>query len=246
MRCSKPNGTNHPPGLTTYLLRDGENAKASFLRDTRIAILIENSKSVINDGSESDPDDVEYDYPNDNIQCISEDIKTYTQCLIDLNNSIECPATDPEYDDCHIPAIPASEGKDAHDYYAGLISANFPRASLDLVNILGKANWERYQRILDERRANTNAAAQELPQVGRANGTAPSVFAESRFHDSGLGSSVLAGTGYAPTIKSHMSSFMGGNESRIPPLSKEAKEGRPFPCHACGDYVCARTNQEWK
>jgi hypothetical protein len=163
-----------------------------------------------------------------------------------MNNSIECPATDPEYDDCHIPAIPALEGKDAHDYYASLISANFPRASLDLVNILGKANWERYQRILDERKANTNAAAQELPQVGRANYTAPSVFAESRFHDSGMGSSVLTGTAYAPTIKSHMSSFMGSNESRIPPLSKEAKEGRPFPCHACGNYVRARTNQELK
>jgi len=216
------------------------------LHGTRIATLIEKSKSVINDGSESDSDDVEYDYPNDNIRYIAEDIKTYTQCLIDLNNSIECPATDPEYDDCHIPAIPALEGKDAHDYYASLISANFPRASLDLVNILGKANRERYQRILDERKANTNATAQELPQVGRANGMAPSAFAESMFHDSGLSSSVLAGAAYAPRIKSHMSSFMGSNESRIPPLPKEAKEGWPFLCHACGNYVCAKTNQKWK
>lgn len=248
----KSNRINLPLGLITYVLCDQEDEKVSLLRDTRILNLIDESKCVIreaqgdSDGSQSDSDDSEYDDPNDNIQYVTEDIKTYTQCLVDLNNSIECPAIDSQYNDRHTPAILALEGKDAYGYYAGLVRTKFPRANSDLAKCLGKANWERRQRLQDERKANTNAAAQGLPQVRRADGMAPSVFAESTFHDSGLGSSVLARTRYTLTIKSHMSSFVGSNESRIPPLSKEAKEGQPFLCHACGNYVCARTNQEWK
>ena len=91
----KSNRINLPLGLITYVPRDQEDEKVSLLRDTRILNLIDESKCVIreaqgdSDGSRSDSDDSEYDYSNDNIQYVTEDIKTYTQCLVDLNNSIE-------------------------------------------------------------------------------------------------------------------------------------------------------------
>lgn len=220
--------------LINFVIRSDKDIKAAILRHTSIAVLLEESRYVISglqedsDGYESDSDDSEYNYPNDSIQATAEDIKTYIQCLVDLSSSISCPAMDPEYRD-QIPTLLTFEKRNAHDYYADLISTKFPQASSDLVDRLGKANWSRYQRIQAERIANASAEAQDIPQFEAA-----SVLAGSKFHDSGLGSSIPAQTTYAATIVSFISSLTDGNRPQIPPLPEEARKGQPFDCDACG------------
>lgn len=226
--------------LINFVIRSDKDIKAAILRHTSITVLLEESRYVISglqedsDGNESDSDGSEYNHSNDSIQATAEDIKTYIQCLIDLSSSINCPAMDPEYHD-QIPTLPALEKRNAHDYYADLISAKFPQASPDLVDRLGKANWSRYQRIQAERILNASAEAQDIPQFGAA-----SVLAGSKFHDSGLGSSSAA------TTVSYISSLTDGNRPRIPPLPEEARKGQPFDCDVCGKKIRVRNNREWK
>lgn len=232
--------------LINFVIRSDKDIKAAILRHTSIAVLLEESRYVISglqedsDGNESDSDDSEYNYPNDSIRATAEDIKTYIQCLVDLSSSINCPAMDPEYRD-QIPTLLTLEKRNAHDYYADLISNKFPQASPDLVDRLGKANWSRYQRIQAERIANASAEAQDISQFEAA-----SVLAGSKFHDSGLGSSIPAQTTYAATILSYISSLTDGNRPQIPPLPEEARKGQPFDCDACGKKIRARNNREWK
>ncbi|OCL08617.1 hypothetical protein AOQ84DRAFT_275333, partial [Glonium stellatum] len=158
---------------------------------------------------------------------IVEDVKTYTQCLMDLSSSIDCPARDPEYHD-QVPKLPALEKRNAHDYYADLIRIKFPKASVDLVKYLGEANWERYRRLEAERATNASTEMQDA-------------VAGSIFHDSGMGSSVPPRTIYAATDTSYMSSLADGDRPRIPPLSEDAKKGHLFEKHLYLDlrpYTC--------
>ncbi|OCK83246.1 hypothetical protein K432DRAFT_402228 [Lepidopterella palustris CBS 459.81] len=73
-----------------------------------------------------------------------------------------------------------------------------------------------------------------------------SVFARSKFYDSGVGSSLPAATAYAATIISYISSFANGSGPRTPPLSEEVNTGQPSECDACGNAISKRTNREWR
>jgi hypothetical protein len=66
----------------------------------------------------------------------------------------------------------------------------------------------------------------------------------SKFHDSGVGTSVQTGSLYAETVMTYRR--QGTHSVRIPPLSEEAKHGKPFDCLACGKEVTIRSNSAWK
>ncbi|KAF2131117.1 hypothetical protein P153DRAFT_384331 [Dothidotthia symphoricarpi CBS 119687] len=166
-----------------------------------------------------------------------ENIKTYTDCLVDLSPALECPAIDPEHDD--EPSVLRVEQRAAHEYHAELILAKYPNASFEMVDCLGKTSWARYQRMQQEREHNVHAYDYE--QRSRI------ADSKSKFQDSGLGTSIPpANSAYAETVISFMTGVTGGKRVQIPSLPAEAKNGSPFECHACGRRIRATTNREWR
>lgn len=222
-----------------------------MLRSSGAQVLYEQTKWILaghneNDsdsGSDSDSSGNELDMSS--VESVVGDIKTYTQCLVDLNAALECPATDPDHGEDE-PGIPRLEKRSAYDYYADLIIAKYPRASLEVVECLGKANWDRYQRMQLERSNNLNALTADIAEHPIS--VAPkSLLADSEFQDSGLGTSIPAQqSAYAETVLSFMSSISGGQHARMPPLPAEAKNGAPFECGACGKNIKITTNRAWR
>jgi hypothetical protein len=113
-------------------------------------------------------------------------------------------------------------------------------AADDLVNRVGKANYERYLRCQEQKAKNELG---DVPSDQTAMGVPDN--ASSKFHDSGIGSSLHAtASTYAETV---MSYGMGqGRRVRVPPLPTQAKQGVPFACVACGKWVKIATNSAWK
>ncbi|EON64584.1 hypothetical protein W97_03817 [Coniosporium apollinis CBS 100218] len=139
--------------------------------------------------------------------------------------------------------------KDAHQYYADLIRERFLEAAADIVDQLGRSNWERYKRISAERSANVqdskfpgDASAEDFLVAGKA----LSEVTASRFQDSGLGSSLPTKTDYAPSMTSYFSSLADGDRPDIPALPDEARRGMPFECDACGRMIRVTNKRDWK
>ena len=174
---------------------------------------------------------------HDDLDEIAEDLKTDTQCLMDLDALIQSPVLDPQ------PTISAAKGvTDAPEPWAPFshrISQRFPGTRADLVARLAQANLQRFQRIQDRQ---SRGASPER----EVDATAEHAASEggTKFHDSGLGTSVKTPSAYAETVMS----YHKGEDSttRIPPLSEEAKQGRPFDCLACGCQITVSTNSAWK
>ncbi|KAF1851954.1 uncharacterized protein K460DRAFT_373842 [Cucurbitaria berberidis CBS 394.84] len=192
--------------------------------------------------SDSDSDSSGDGIGHGGIKAIVEDIKTYTDCLVDLSTALDCPAVDPIHDD--EPSVLNVQQRAAHDYHADLILAKYPKANADLVECLGRASWQRYQRIKQERESNANA---QIYAQAHPDSAGKSLVADSEFQDSGLGTSLPSAppTAYAETVISFMTSNAGGKRIQIPPLSAEAKNGAQFECNACGKYIRATTNRDW-
>ncbi len=172
-----------------------------------------------------------------------EDVKVYTECLIDLSAALDRPATDPIHED--EPSVPRIEQRTAHDYHSELIRAKYPQASSALVECLGKTSWNRYHRL---QKLRESIVDMEMHGEIQAQSVAKSQVANSEFKDSGLGTSIPAAPSisYAETVISFMSSVAGGSRVRIPPLSAEAKKGVKFECNACGKLIRATNNHDWR
>jgi hypothetical protein len=146
---------------------------------------------------------------------------------------IRDPATDPEPETAEAEVSLSSWAP--HQVFANKIEHRFPGADSKLFSSLGMINYQRYLRCQTER--NRNQVHAEQPEQ------AVQVTTGSKFHDSGLGSSLNPASSYAETAMS----YRDGNRSvRIPPLSEEAKGGEAFPCVACGRSVIITTNSQWK
>lgn len=166
------------------------------------------------------------------------DIKTYTDCLLDLSAALDCPALEPHHEDT--PGLVTLEPRSADGYHTELIRAKFPQANTLLLQALGEVSWNRYQRMQKEREINAHE------EVRLSNGER-SEMAKSEFQDSGLGSSLpQTPSAYAETIVSFSTSVSGGQRVNLPPLPVEAKNGSPFECSACGKYIRATNNREWR
>ena len=135
---------------------------------------------------------------------------------------------------------PKSEAHLPFHFYSERIREKFQRADKNIIDRLGKLNWERYQRVRDLKVANA-----EEDDVLKIQEAAPSVISGSQFHDSGLGSSLPAHSSYARTMPSSFKDSTSDIQSRIPPVSEEAKRGSPFSCVGCGRMIQARSTRDY-
>lgn len=172
---------------------------------------------------------------------IAEDIRTDVQCLQDLDALIKSPAPD-------IVQVSKDNQKASVDWkphltYTDRIRTRFPRVKQSLADRLGRANWERFLRGSADREKNQNGSPELTGNEGAAT-VAHRTEAVSKFHDSGLGTSINTGSAYPETVMSYRRE--GGESIRIPPLPKEAKQGKDFECVACGQRLIIRNSAAWK
>jgi hypothetical protein len=229
-------------GLIRYMLPSAD-AQRPIWQTTDIATALEearcsNSENIYVDDEANGSDESEIDFPTDSIDEVLEDLKVGIRCLLDLIPSILCSIEDPEHRE-KVPKLDFLQERTTHQYYSNLLSKRFPKADPNLIRRLGQANWTRYKRGQAEREANVEKETIDIDPSG-------SVYSPSKFHDSGLGSSVPARTTYAQSIVSSFSSHTDGSRSRIPPLSENAKKGEPFPCDACGRSIRVKSDREWR
>jgi hypothetical protein len=174
---------------------------------------------------------------NDSIGKIAEDLRTDAQYLVAIEPLLKDPILDPDPDfrpkDFVNTWTPAQ-------LYADKIESRYPLADRDLVTLLAEANFQRYLRCQAARDAQENAEEQKVVDEAEVAGT---LIAASKFHDSGIGTSIAPTVSYAETA---MSYSQDGRSVRIPPLPEEAKKGDPFICIACGGSVRITNNSAWK
>ncbi|RYP54065.1 hypothetical protein DL768_001067 [Monosporascus sp. mg162] len=173
---------------------------------------------------------------------ISRDLSTATDCLMDLEPLYKDPAFDVE-PKASVKGSIFADWK-PEQAYCDRIAQRFSQAEEELVSRLGKANFQRYLRCKEER----DVAGQEVPTGEETapvlqDGGAATIAPSSKFHDSGIGSS-LPTLSYAETVMSYGQG--DGRSVRIPPLPEEAKKGNPFECVACGQRITVLTNSTWK
>jgi hypothetical protein len=189
------------------------------------------------DGSDTSSDGFSDAAPDDSMAEVAEDLKTDAQCLMELDPLFRDPVLDlaSHKQEHHLEAIDWAPEK----AYCDKVQQRFPKAETPLVERLGEANWVRYLRCQEIRnRIETDTRTDK--------GDGGTVAASSKYHDSGLGTSLptSAASSYAETVMIYGAG--DGQNIRIPPLSDEAKKGNPFPCLACGRSVRITNNSTWK
>lgn len=192
------------------------------------------------ESAESDPDSSSSsdDGIDHKLQDLVQDVKIYTNCLIDLGAALDCPALEPEHD--HEPSLITFEERFAHDYHTDLIKAKFPEAKLPLLQSLGRTSWRRYQRMQQERDDNALTQTKSTP-CDKSHAT------KSDFQDSGIGTSLPPPASvYAISVTSFTSSVAGSTPNGIPALPSQAKTGQLFECNACGKLIRATNNRAWR
>ena len=184
-------------------------------------------------------------YSDDNVPDFCEDVVFVVKCLMELGPSLEQNLV--------------STGRSAHsvstsasvlfclsgpaESYVSLVRDKFKKASRELVERLGEANWQRHLKVRNIFEGTENDSAKDQA-------TARSVFQpDMTFHDSGIGTSVPAGTKYAPSDTSFRTTNTEGplRSLRVPPTPIEATNGKSFRCRYCGFIVSTvRTRTQWK
>jgi hypothetical protein len=135
--------------------------------------------------------------------------------------------------------------------YARHVSDKFSEADTKLVERLGEANWQRHTtiRLSMEGRTETGST---ISNLGLKLKSRSSFVPVSKFHDSGLGSSIPTQNKYAASVLSHTSfaSSLGCEKSttlRVPPTPPEVFEGKPFACNICQQLLTdIRSRIDWK
>jgi len=172
---------------------------------------------------------------DDSLDEIAEDLRTDTRYLTGLGPLLKSPIFD-EHPDLEVRDGLAHTWSPASPY-ADQLESRYPLADTSLIAHLGKMNYERYLRCRAIRDSHESIVSQGLPDG------VESVITGSKFHDSGLGTSITPTVSYAETT---MSYSRAGESVRIPPLPDAAKTGTPFDCVACGATLAIRNNSTWK
>ncbi|KAL6901509.1 hypothetical protein GGI43DRAFT_403189 [Trichoderma evansii] len=205
---------------------------------------IEKTSSIINEELYRQNDDSSSDagstFSDDNIYEVAEDLRIDTFVLSSLDPLIKYPLFDFQKDNA------VEDNTDSawspEKFYVDKIIHQFPLIDRSLASRLGNTNFERYLRCQANRDAieneeGTPSIQQEVPEFA---GTS---IAGSKFHDSGVGTSIV------PTII-HPETRMGHSRkdrpARIPPLPKGAKGGMPFSCVVCNRTIVITNNSDWK
>ncbi|KAK7909078.1 hypothetical protein PG985_014956 [Apiospora marii] len=174
-------------------------------------------------------------FSEDGLYEITEDLHTDTMYLVDLDPLL----ADPVLDSITELAAPHDVSTEWSPFqqFCDMVRTRYPEADKALVSKLGMINYERYIRCQQERESRELCTSSDGDEV-----TLPPEG--SKFHDSGIGSSLPPASSYAQTVMSYGGG--SGGSVRVPPLSAEAKSGQPFQCLACGQTIKARQNSEWK
>ena len=172
---------------------------------------------------------------DDSLDEIAEDLRADTRYLTGLGPLLRNPIFD-EQPDLGVRDSLVHTWSPAKSY-ADRIETRLPLADKSLIAHLGKTNYERYLRCLAIRDSHESSISQGLLDG------AGSVITGSKFHDSGLGTSIAPTLSYAETT---MSYSREGESVRIPPLPDAAKTGTPFDCVACGATLAITNNSTWK
>ncbi|KAJ4857089.1 ARID/BRIGHT DNA binding domain-containing protein [Trichoderma breve] len=190
--------------------------------------------------SDDSSSDAASNFSDDDIYEIAEDLKTDTLVLSGLDPLLKHPIFDAQHE--HIIESHALSTWGPEKSYSDKIGNRFPRADVSLTLYLGRANYERFLRCQEAREYQEEE--EPLPIVNQEAGThAGTIITNTKFHDSGVGTSIALTMSYAETT---MSYNHDGQSVRIPPLPKEAKAGSPFICIACGRTVIITNNSAWK
>ena len=196
-----------------------------------------------------------------------EDIKTYVDCLMDMVSTIEHPAKDPQNaEDVQVGGNNLGLVTDPSYSYTFSILHTFPSAGMEFVKRLGKANWERHERLrkkfalaisfkkepeIPENDMGTLSDEEShLPSSHVLSKTTKSTFAESSLWDIEPGrqhnsqpeaDTILGRTGTPASVTSFASSIIGNegaNSKRsVPRLPPEHEWGSDFSCPICGDHL---------
>ena len=208
------------------------SATHASIRNTHLVALVKQSESVIRE-TESDnefsevsnsDEDENADFPS----ALTE-LQAATRCLTDLSTTLDDPVLDPETEK-EKPVTTDLSTVPPHHHYANCIQESFRRAGSSIVELLGKANYNRsgYLRRLRE---GTKAEPQHEVTINDT----------PTFHDSGLGSS-LPTLPYVPSVATSTKV----SSAKFPPLPSDAPKGNPFECDGCGRPVQIRTIAQWR
>jgi len=194
------------------------------------------------DSDLSSDGDSEPEQDDDSISEVAEDLMIDAQCLMELDPLFRNPVLDLSWHKEHqLQALDWTPEK----AYCYKVQQRFPSADSSLVERLGKENWARFLRCQSIRNSVESGTQPQQEASSDNKGESGTIAASSSYHDSGLGTSIpTTASSYAETVMTYGTAV--GKQVRIPPLSDDAKRGKPFPCVACGRSVRFTQNSAWK
>lgn len=120
----------------------------------------------------------------------------------------------------------------------------FPHATVQFIEKIGTANWQRLKRIQKMNMEDEGPAEVKILQADRL---------KSAFYDSAIGSSIqLASRGVDSQQVRSVASFRSFMEhedgaARAPSIPQEASKGEPFRCFICEQIIKdVSSDSEWK
>lgn len=204
---------------------------------------------------------------------IAEDLKTDTECLLDLGSRFKEEAVGPVLKETAVDPDELVDWDPSHTFI-DRVRWRYPKCEVEVAKRLGRANWSRVlrqQTIKDVSLVQVKPCTSEAVEPtarshleqDSAKGSENSKKATSSeatansFRDSALGSSVPSDArpsrtnipeaqeiNYAETTVSYYGEH--GDVVRIPSLPVGAKDGHPFLCLSCNASVTATTKSLWK
>ncbi|KAJ4415947.1 hypothetical protein N0V82_007069 [Gnomoniopsis sp. IMI 355080] len=244
--------TNKLLPLLTEESRSNLDAKANALTQATDRLRCLDQRTGLDESdTDSDSDGDAVSEVND-LQEIAEDLRTDTQCLLDLGARFDEPAIGTALNtECTVqPAL--ARTWDPSLNFVERIQWRYPKCDEQVSMRLGKVNWVRvmnYQEAKGRRqRERLEEAWSSVP--GCSDRPLSSRGALTTLHDSGIGTSIpsntslVSGTRYAETTVSYHTGH--GGSVKVPPIPKTAKQGVPFECVACGRMVSIKTISAWK
>ena len=214
--------------------------------------MLERAESLLYDEraahrEESDDSGDEYDIggeclSNASFDDINEEMEFSTTCLIQLRPSLEQNLVyerKPDLDSAYPSPVLVPFSASAQ-YYVCMVLERYPRAENQLVERLGKANWQRHVDVRKRMKSIKTSTQEEAGSEFRT---------ELTSHDSGLSTSIPTQTQYAQSHASSISSHAEGETGPVcvPAMPDEVREGKPFRCYFCGHLVSSIKNSiHWK
>jgi hypothetical protein len=227
------------PGLddaSQHKLREKAARARDVLEATTFAIHDADGRDADNSDSGSDGSSLS---EQGSVEDTIEDLKTDIQCLVDLGPRYKEPIRDRAVaEKAALPAAVASW--DPAEYLTSRICHRYPDADAELARSLGRANWNRFQRLRAAKEQNLREEAQQKTEPDLK---PPSTALASDFRDSGLGASVATPSSYAETLLSYHGTK--GGSIKIPPVPPESLQGKWFACDICG-RSCRLPRTNWK